>query len=59
MRETLLYMESDCLGQPGLERVAAVLGQAVSEIERAAGKLGQRPRAEVIAASFLPARLIP
>ncbi len=59
VRETLLYMESDCRGQPGLERVAEALGQAVGEIDRAAGRLPERTRAEVIGARFLPARLRP
>lgn len=56
VRETLLYMESDCRECPGLERVAARLAETISEIDRVDDRLGSHSEATVVAASFLPAR---
>lgn len=55
VRETLVYMESDCRACPGLEKVASALGQTISEIDR----IGDAPECEpkLVAARFVPARL--
>ena len=57
MRETLVYIESDCRECPGLEGVAAALGQTIIEIDRASDRLEGEPAPATIAASFVPARL--
>lgn len=57
VRETLLYMESDCKACPGLEGVAAALSQTISEIDRVDDRLKPEPRADVISVSFVPAGL--
>ncbi len=57
VRETLVYMESDCRNCPGLEAVAAALEQAITEIDRAARLAGDTEARETVAARFIPAGL--
>ena len=57
VRETLLYIESDCRECPGLERVAARIAETISEIDRLDDRLGSRAESNVVSASFLPVRL--
>ncbi|HMN37093.1 MAG TPA: hypothetical protein PKD49_05195 [Hyphomicrobium sp.] len=57
VRETLLYIESDCRDCAGLERVSAAIAQAISEIDRVHEGSEPRGRTDVISASFLPAGL--
>lgn len=57
VRETLVYMESDCRNCPGLEAVAAALKQAITEIDRAASLTGDSQPRDVVAAKFIPAGL--
>lgn len=56
VRETLVYIESDCKECPGLEGVAAALEQTISEIDRvqASGDIGLPV---VASARFVPAGL--
>ena len=55
IRETLLYIESDCRENAGLERVAAALSQALEEIERLEALNGPKHKAEPFYAHFVPA----
>ncbi len=55
IRETLLYIESDCRENAGLERVAAALSQALEEIERLEALNGPKHKAEPLYAHFVPA----
>ena len=55
IRETLLYIESDCRENAGLERVAAALSQALAEIERLETLNGPKHKAEPLYAHFVPA----
>ncbi len=55
MRETLLYIESDCRENAGLERVAAALTDAIDEIERLEALNGPKHKAEPFYAHFVPA----
>lgn len=57
VRETLLYIESDCRDYPGLESVAAALAVTLAEIDRVQDRIEEKPRVEVISASFVPAGL--
>jgi len=64
VRETLLYIESDCRDCPELKRVADALAQTLGEIDRAIDALdrpreidGSPARPNVISASFVPAGL--
>ncbi|MEQ1718643.1 MAG: hypothetical protein ABL907_22100 [Hyphomicrobium sp.] len=57
VRETLLYIESDCKTCPGLERLSAALAQTISEIDRVNDRSEPQPRADVISVSFVPAGL--
>lgn len=57
VRETLLYMESDCRDYPDLEGVAAALALTLAEIDRVEDCVAERPRVDVISASFVPAGL--
>jgi hypothetical protein len=57
VRETLLYMESDCRNCAGLEAVAAALEHAITEIDRAASLTEDTQPREVVAAKFIPAGL--
>lgn len=57
VRETLVYMESDCRDCPGLEGVAAALGQTITEIDRVNIEQDTEAPREVVAAMFLPAGL--
>lgn len=57
VRETLLYIESDCRDCPELERVATAIAQTISEIDRVREPDVPRGRTDVISASFLPAGL--
>ncbi len=55
MRETLLYIESDCRDNADLERVAAALTGAIEEIERLEAVNGPKHKAEPFYAHFVPA----
>ena len=55
IRETLLYIESDCRENAGLERVAAALSHALEEIERLEALNGPKHKAEPFYAHFVPA----
>ena len=55
MRETLLYIESDCRENAGLERVASALTEAIAEIERLEASNGPKHKAEPFYAHFVPA----
>lgn len=55
IRETLLYIESDCRENAGLERVAAALSEALEEIERLEAMNGPKHKAEPFYAHFVPA----
>ncbi len=55
IRETLLYIESDCRENAGLERVAAALTEAIDEIERLEALNGPKHKAEPFYAHFVPA----
>lgn len=55
IRETLLYIESDCRENAGLERIAAALSEAVEEIERLEAMNGPKHKAEPFYAHFVPA----
>lgn len=57
VRETLIYIESDCRDQPGLQRLSAALAQTISEIDRVTPAIEPSPRADVVSARFLPADL--
>jgi hypothetical protein len=57
VRETLVYMESDCRDCPGLEGVAAALEQTITEIDRVSGERNDTQLGEVVAAKFIPAGL--
>ncbi len=57
VRETLVYIESDCRECPGLEGVATALGQTINEIDRASDRLASETAPAVVSASFVPARL--
>lgn len=57
VRETLVYMESDCRSCPGLEAVAVALEHAITEIDRAASLASDPQPREVVAAKFIPAGL--
>lgn len=57
VRETLVYMESDCRNCPGLEGVATALEQAITEIDRAAPLASEVQPREVMPAKFVPAGL--
>lgn len=57
VRETLLYIESDCRHQPGFEGIAAALAVTLAEIDRVEDRIEKKPRADVISASFVPAGL--
>ncbi len=54
VRETLVYIESDCKECPGLEGVAAALGQTIVEIDRVRHAEQERPL-PVVGARFIPA----
>ena len=56
VRETLVYMESDCRDCPGLEGVAAALEQTITEIDRVGHEQHELPQ-EPVAARFIPAGL--
>ena len=55
IRETLLYIESDCRENAGLERIAAALSEALEEIERLEALNGPKHKAEPFYAHFVPA----
>ena len=55
IRETLLYIESDCRENAGLERVASALTEALEEIERLEAQNGPKHKAEPFYAHFVPA----
>ena len=55
IRETLLYIESDCRENAGLERIAAALSEALEEIERIGALNGPKHKAEPFYAHFVPA----
>ena len=55
IRETLLYIESDCRENAGLERIAAALSEALEEIERIEALNGPKHKAEPFYAHFVPA----
>lgn len=57
VRETLVYMENDCKGCPGLERVASALEHTITEIDRANAKRETDPAPHVVSARFIPAGL--
>ena len=57
VRETLVYMESDCRDCPGLEGVAAALGHTITEIDRVNSEQDSGQPRDVVAAKFLPAGL--
>ena len=57
VRETLLYMESDCKGCPGLEGVAAAIGRTIVEIDRVNASGGVEAPAQPVTARFIPAGL--
>lgn len=55
IRDTLLYIESDCRESAELERVAAALTEAITEIERLEALNGPKHKAEPFYAHFVPA----
>ncbi|MEZ5898163.1 MAG: hypothetical protein AB7S74_07540 [Hyphomicrobium sp.] len=57
IRETLLYIESDCEGCEGLERVAAAIAQTIREIDQVSAAGKQRGKTEVVSTTFMPAGL--
>lgn len=57
VRETLVYMESDCRECPGLEGVAAALEQTITEIDRVGSAQDEAQPREVTAVKFIPAGL--
>lgn len=57
IRETLLYIESDCKGCEGLERVAAAIAQTIREIDQVSSSDKPRAKTEVVSATFMPAGL--
>lgn len=57
VRETLVYMESDCRNCPGLEAVAAAIEHAITEIDRAARLADDTQPREAVAVKFVPAGL--
>lgn len=57
VRDTLLYIESDLAGTPGLERVANAISDALAEIDRMELTCKPFEAPAVTQARFLPARL--
>ena len=57
VRDTLLYIESDVAHAPDLERLAAAIRDALTEIEKLEAKFGSKNRALPAAVHFLPAGL--
>lgn len=55
VRETLMYMESDCRECPGLEGVAAALEQTITEIDRVCNATDKAKAPTVTAVTFIPA----
>lgn len=53
IRETLIYIESDCKGRPGFEQIAAAIAVAISEIDRIRSDFDLR------STPVSPARFIP
>jgi hypothetical protein len=57
VRDTLLYIESDVAHAPELERLAAAIRAALTEIEKLEAKYGTKNRVAPAAVHFLPAGL--
>ena len=55
VRDTLLYIESDLARSPDHERLAAVIRQALAEIDRLESSNGNIEHLPVAAVRFLPA----
>ncbi len=55
IRETLLYIESDCRESADLERVTVALSEAIAELERLEALDGPKHKAEPFYAHFVPA----
>ncbi|NOT70066.1 MAG: hypothetical protein HOP09_01925 [Hyphomicrobium sp.] len=57
VRDTLLYLESDLAGAPGLERIANAISDALAEIDRMELSAAPFEAPAVTQARFLPAGL--
>lgn len=56
VRDTLLYMQSDAAGTPGMERLSETLAEAIAEINRIES-VSPASEPQIISSRFLPARL--
>jgi len=57
VRETLVYIESDCRECRGLEGVTAALVQTITEIDRVRNAMDKPKAPEVTSVRFIPAGL--